>query len=248
MTKMSAQHQPTPLPPDAINFTVEAMAAQEAQKVQEAEKKTQANEQKKRTQKAVEQMLKPPPASVINAQIKHEEKVRHEMEEIERRKVMKIIIQYFERFPGLAKELPKPTARMSLAEAQELLEQIREAMNTRGSLQSIAGYFDYGFMGLEKLMENPAYKKVVDHSFHLNLTGLSAAHRKGEFMQELGPIIAEIDIEYPGLGRRPLIIRAIQAIGEAALKVHYLNTDPNARKILEHGNKKPVHLGEDPDV
>ena len=154
------------------------------------------------------QMLKPPPPALIREQIKQNEKARHDAEEVEKRKLFLKIQLYFERFPGLMNRIPKISARTSLAEAEEILNQIRHTMNSMGSCRNIIKYVETGFTVLEGFMSQKQNVARLPHYLQFNLTGLSTLFRNGKF-PELDPLIAEIDIEYPWIGKRSLIYRVI---------------------------------------
>ena len=79
----------------------------------------------------------------------------------------------------------------------------------------------------------------------LNLSGLSDLFRKGKF-PELEPLIAEVDIEYPWIGKRSLWLRVLGAFSSIATKVHLYNTNPAAKMIFEMDKRAPVELQEEP--
>ena len=66
----------------------------------------------------------------------------------------------------------------------------------------------------------------------MNLTGLSTLFRTGKF-PELDPLIAEVDSEYPCIGRRSLLWRVVRSFGKILTKVHLYNTNPAAKMIFD---------------
>lgn len=247
---MTAPPEAQELPIDASMFTaakMDAAASDEAAAVQQmSEEKDKTQRQTAFKQKAMAQMLKPPPAAVIREKIKQQEKAQHDAEEVEKRKIFGMICQYFDRFPQLLQKIPKIGARTSLAEAQEILNQIREAMSSAASLSQIYGMVDFGFKFLEGTMADEKFASRLPERCRWNLKGLSELFENGKF-PDLMPLIMEIDIEYPWLGRRPLWLRAISGLANAMFAVHVANTNPAAQKILKMGNTAPLNLGKLPD-
>ena len=130
------------IPPEiqASAFTVSAIEAAEEKKASDTSPSSQESNIASSSQvkeKIFSQMLKPPPSAVISDQIKKNEKARHEFEEVEKRKIFLKIQLYFERFPGLMTKIPKNSARTSLAEAEEILNQIHHTMDSMGRVNSI---------------------------------------------------------------------------------------------------------------
>jgi len=85
----------------------------------------------------------------------------------------------------------------------------------------------------------------IPKPFQFYLRGLSSLMRQGKF-PEIDPIIAQLDIEYPWLGRRGLWARTISALAGIAFKVHLYNTDPAMKKIIELGDSRPVNVPVEP--
>ena len=81
--------------------------------------------------------------------------------------------------------------------------------------------------------------------FQVNLAGLSTLFRTGKF-PELDPLIAEVDIEYPWIGKRSLLWRVVGTFGEILTKVHLYNTNPAAKMIFDMDKRGPIHLSEEP--
>ena len=78
-----------------------------------------------------------------------------------------------------------------------------------------------------------------------NLTGMSILFRNGKF-PELDPLIAEVDIDYPWIGKRSLLWRVVGAFGEILSKVHLYNTNPAAKMIFDMDMRGPIHMSEEP--
>jgi len=233
------------LPVDATLFTASQMDAAQQHEVksiqQMSEEKDKGKRQKKMTEKVMAQMLKPPPVSLVRDKIKREEKAQHEAEEVEKRKIMGKIIKYTERFPELLAKIPRISARTSLAEAMEILSQIHEAMNSAASMRNIFGMMSTGFSVLEHSMSDKKFVEKLPEKCRYDLRGLTKSFCSGQF-PDLAQLIAELDVEYPWLGRRPLLLRTISTLMDTLTKVHLSNTNPAARKIIEMSNVAPVNL------
>ena len=141
---------------EAEAFTVSSIDAQEKKEEEslasQIEEKKREEASSKSREKMMAQMLKPPPPAIIREQIKQNDKARHDAEEVEKRKLFLKIQLYFERFPGLMTKIPKISARSSLVEAEEILNQIRHTMNSMGSCRNIIKYVEIGFTVLERFM------------------------------------------------------------------------------------------------
>lgn len=239
--------KPTEPSLDAASFTASAIEEQtvkdvEAKVAKKAAEKAVVEKSKIEARQAAkfrEQIMKPPPAKVQVERMKQEERRTKEEEEIAKKGVFTTINAYFQRFPGLQTKVPGLTPRTSLAEAEEILALIREAMNSAGSIRTLAEYVNTGFTVIETTFAKESFKSRLPEQLQWDLHGLAQFFREGKF-PELDPIIMEIDIEYPWIGRRPLIFRAIQALQTSLMKVHLYNTNPAARKIFEMSTAKPV--------
>jgi len=144
----------------------------------------------------------------------------------------------------LMNKIPKITQKTSLAEAQEILLQIRETMDSVNSVRTIVSYIDMGFFMAEGFMSDPKFVTRLPPPLQCNLSGLTQLFREGHF-PELDPLIAEIDIEYPWIGRRSLMWRLLGALTGIAQKVHLYNTHPSGKKIFEMEARPPVNVKED---
>ena len=230
------------IPPfDASEFTVAAIDEKEKREEEFVEEKKKEESSAKIRDKIFNNIMKPPPPAVIKEQIRQKEKMIHEAEEVEKRKIFAKIQLYFERFPGLMSKIPKISGRTSLPEAQEILNQIHHTMDSIGSCRAIVNYIDTGFTVLEGFMSDKDKVAHLPKPLQLNLTGISDLFRQGKF-PELDPLIAEVDIEYPWLGKRSLILRVLGTFSDIATKVHLYNTNPAAKMIFEMGKRGPVDL------
>ena len=245
---MSSNIPPPPPPPiDAKAFTVSAIDATEMKEYEAEMDRVKSETSAKSRDKIMAQMMKPPPPAVIRDQIKQKEKIIHDAEEVEKRKILGKVQLYVERFPMLLNKIPKINlSKLSLPEAQEILIQIREIMDSVNSVRTIVGYLDMGFAFTEGVMSDPKFVSYVPQPLRCNLTGLSKLFREGNF-PELDPIIAELDIEYPWIGRRPLIWRLVGALAGIAQKVHIANTYPElAKKMFDMEQRRPMEPPEEP--
>jgi hypothetical protein len=229
-------------PDMTTKFTVSAIKAAEKATFEGIEKKKteerDAKEGKKkdgRNHKDMERFQKMV-TKKAEEQAKIQQRLMKEEEEIEKKDVFHKINIYLERFPDLVNKIPKLSPRMSLGEAQEILELIRESRNSSGSMRSLVTYCNFGFATLENFVGDGSRMPPL---LQYNVKGIAAKFRQGAF-PELEPIMAEIDIEYPWLGRRPLLMRLVGTLAEIIVKVHMFNTNPAARKIIEMGQAAPV--------
>ena len=236
------------LPVDASLFTSAMMDEAQSNEVQNLQKMTEEKDKGKREirmrEKAMAQMLKPPPPAVIKERIRQEEKFQREAEEVEKRKIMGKICKYVDRFPDVLDKIPKINGRLSLAESREILAQVHEAMNTAAGIVNVHGMFTTGLTVIERVMADKKFSEKLPERFRLNLKGLGNLCSAGRF-PELVNLAAELDIEYPWLGRRSLIFRAIGTLGDILMKVHISNTHPEAAQILQMSQKPPVPLDDE---
>ena len=240
---------------DASAFTVGAMEAQEKREQQAAiqefeqrkKEKEKDKEETRTKRKVMDKVVKGPPASVVKEQMKQqerkEERMRYETEEAEKRDIMKKIGQYVEKFPGLMSKLPRITGRISLAEAQAILTQIYEILSTVDSYKNLKMEIGFGIGLVEKFFSNKERVSYLPEPMRYDLKGITQLFMEGVF-DDLDPIIVELDIEYPWLGRRNFWWRAFGAVKSIADKVHLMNTNPEAKRIFEMSQRRPVPLSE----
>jgi hypothetical protein len=165
-------------------------------------------------------------------------------EAAEKRKLTIKIRRYLDRFPELQRGMPPLSDKSSLEDFQYVLEWVKNQLASANSLQSLYGYANMGFAGLEWLWGDGSKLRFLPPQLRLNLTGISkmvTAHM--DQFPEIVPLLKEIDAEYPTLGRQSLPMRCIQAVTSVMFKVHMLNTNPAARKAMEMDHKPPVDLG-----
>ena len=242
--------QETPLPPhDASSFTVAEMERSlemEPDQPPKKEKKVREppNPDKSR-EKVLAQMLKPPPVSILKENIRQQEKIKQEQEEKDKQVYLAKIRLYLERFPILTTRLPRLPQRASLAEIIEYSKLICDTLDQIGSVRNIVGYIDLGMAKLEEFMSYPTNMAKLPAPLQFNLKGMTTLFRQGKF-PELDPIIAQLDIEYPWLGKRGLWMRTISAFTGIAMKVHLINTNPEMKKIFELDAKPSINLDIEP--
>jgi hypothetical protein len=166
-------------------------------------------------------------------------KKAEEAQEIERRNVLMKINKYVEVFPFLASKVPKIGARATLAEALEALKSVREELGSQRSLGRLHKHVDMGLFFLQGIWGDGSQLTRIPPAFRFNLSEISKYHKMGLFNAELDPILQEIDIEYPWIGRQGLFLRGMEAIGDILMKAHTINTNPEARKVLGLDGVKP---------
>lgn len=164
--------------------------------------------------------------------LKEGTKLGQELEEAKKKRLLVTINRYQESFPFLKDKIPKLQAKISLPECEEIIKLIREEMNAQRSLVQLRKYCDFGFMGIENFWGDGAKITFLPPQFRLNLQNLGQYHKRGLFREALEPILMEIDIEYPWIGRQTLIWRGLEALSEVMIKTHLINTNPEARKVL----------------
>ena len=177
--------------------------------------------------------------------VKLDSKFMKESEDVEKRRLALMISKYLERFPGVSERIPRLSAKASVPEMEETLAQIRDVLNTQRSLSAISSYIDYLFMVIDNVWGDGKEMTFLPEKLRLNLKGISLLNRKGVFKDDLEPIINEIDIEYPYLGRQPLPMRILGTLSQTLLKVHIINENPQLKKIMGLEQAPPVELKED---
>jgi hypothetical protein len=195
----------------------------------------------------VRQALKPPPATVVKEQMRQAKEREKEAEAVEIQEVMNKITLYFDRFPGLHSKVKQPSARCSLAEAEECLAQIRKTMNSVGSTRAVAEVFNFALVGLERYWGDGTgpIPAMLPQPLRLNVMGISELFRAGK-LEEFDPLIMEVDIEYPWIGSRGLMMRILDTMKTAMMKVHVINTSPEARAAFL-AKARPTDVGADGD-
>eukprot|EP00727_Mastigamoeba_balamuthi_P000687 m51a1_g10615 hypothetical protein (247) ;mRNA; f:50269-51009 len=175
------------------------------------------------------------------AQVKDDAKKQQDAEEAKKKPIIAKINRYLAAFPNLAGVVPKISTRASLQEVQEVLNIIREEIASQRSLYQLHKYVNTAFVALETTWKNGSgAPSWVPPQMRLNLTNMSMYYRQGLFDKEIEPVLMEIDIEYPWLGRQSLIWRTLEAFTEALTKTHIINSDPEAAQILMQKGAKDI--------
>ena len=236
----AAQPQDDQFLDDADDFTVTAIderAMSEAMKAEE--------------QMYQEALTKPNKASVTarvtakaKAEIKAQEKAMKDADALYIAQSRTTITRYLECFPSLASRVPKLSAKPTVGEVDGVLEAIRETRMSENSMSHMAQMIGMGFGLLESLSSNPVVRARLPPALQLDLTGLSDLYMSRK-LPELDPIIMELDIEYPMIGRRPLWFRAAVAFAGVIGRVHMLNTNQLAKKAFEMEGHAPVDVSDD---
>lgn len=230
---------------DLGELTVKAVEDQEAQQARQAEieirKEIQQVAQKKQADKAQTHALKLE-AERQKSAMKQVEKIQQDMEEVHKKRLLKMVNRYLTTFPFLREKVPKLSPKVSLLELHEVLAIVREEMDSQRSLLQLHKYTDFGFYALEHFWGDGSRFTRLPPALRLNLTHLNEYHKRGFFQNELEPILQEIDIEYPWLGRQGLLLRSLEALSECILKTHIINTNPEAKKIVDMSRKPPKDI------
>eukprot|EP00727_Mastigamoeba_balamuthi_P001402 m51a1_g11259 hypothetical protein (487) ;mRNA; r:33-8732 len=152
-------------------------------------------------------------------QLKEDTKRQGDIEEAKKKPILTKINRYLSAFPSLSGAVPKVGPKASLLELQEVLNIIP-------------------FMALETTWNDGSKAPTwVPPQLRFNLKNITAYYRQGMFDKEIEPIITEIDIEYPWLGRQSLFWRGLEAVSEAITHTHFMNTYAGASKILGESAK-----------
>lgn len=172
---------------------------------------------------------------------KRQEQMMKQVEAAEIRQVVRKVNSYMAKFVWLQSVVPKLKANPSLEEAHDALNAIHDAMMSQGSVKSIAQMLNHVFTMVEIWWGDGQMYPSVPPQLRFNLKGISQLFRENKF-PELDPLLMEIDIEYPWLGRRSLPARLAETLLTVMLKVHTINTDPRARQVLNMSQKPPVNV------
>lgn len=215
-------------------FTVQGIQASEKAEYEALSKARAAGPESKRAQSAA--------IKAVTEIRKVQEKKEAESEAAQVKAVITKIQRYVQAFPFLADKIPKLGPRASLVEAEEVLKIVREEMDSQRSLLNVHRYVDNGFGILGGVWGDGAKMTFLPPQLRLNLKGIDELHRKGLFRESLEPILQEIDIEYPWIGRQGLMLRALGALTEALLKTHLINTNPELRKVMGLDKEPPKEV------
>jgi hypothetical protein len=230
----SSSSATVPVPPELLDLkdmTVGAIKESERKEytaaVEARQRVAQAQASEKSWSKAASSLVK---AEMERDKIvkKELQKAREESDEVKKKRLATMYNRYMESFPFLAAKIPKINSKTSLVELEEIITLVREEMDSQRSLVQLHKYLDFGFLSLESVWGDGAKMTFVPPPLRFNLK----YHRRGIFRNELEPLLVEIDIEYPWLGRQSIILRAVEALSEVVMKTHLINTNPEARKVL----------------
>ena len=129
---------------------------------------------------------------------------------------------------------------------------IRLEMDSQRSYYQLHKYVDMGLSSLENVWGDGKEMTMVPENLRLNLKGMTTLFRQGKFEDQIEPLLMEIDIEYPWLGRQNLIIRGLEALTEIAMKTHLDNLKKDSpefanavKKMEEAAKKPPVQVDDD---
>ena len=219
---------------DAAAFTTEALAkrnskhAEEQDKAAEKEHRDAIAERQsaKNTDRMQGQMLKMEEERRKEF-LKQKAKVEADSEESAKKPLLVKINRYVQTFTFLQQVIPKPSARASLMELQEILGLIRTEMATHGANRKLHMYSFGIFTAIEKFWGNGSTlpEWVPPQIRQMDLTNLSRFYASGAFDEDIEPLIQEIDIEYPWIGRSGLAMRILGAITDAGTKTAQANVN-----------------------
>jgi hypothetical protein len=234
---------------DPANFTAGKMAAVEAEKERkEAEENAGMKEEakKERREERASRLIERTNQAFVKVAVKdamekrkEEAKVAQDIEDARKKDLLYKINLYLTRFPFLSEKIPKVNARSSMPELVVTLGLIREEMNSQRSLYQVQSYAGYGFLMVDQLWGDGKKMTFVPEPLRLNLSGIYSIYRSGALSEDILPLLMEIDIEYPWLGRQSLVMRSLEALSGILLKVHAYNTNPSAKKLFNLSQEKP---------
>lgn len=221
---------------DVSEFTVDKVMEQTKNEGRERDKEKREAEILKKIEKEKE--------AVRKEQASERKKVVEDNEAVIKKELQFKINMYFDRFPFLSEKIPKLSARFTISEAEEILFLIRREMDSQNSLRNIQNYVNYGAMTLEAFWGDGSRMTFLPQESRLNLKGISSLVQGGTFRDEILPLLMEIDIEYPWLGRRALPMRIVESVTNVLMKTHLLNTNPAARRLLNLETESPIDIDE----
>lgn len=218
----------------ATAFTVDSMVADE-QKQYEDMAKMSGEERKARAEEKARADRDREYRKINTAQAKAQIEVstlaqkeaikrQGESDEIKKKPILTKINRYMDTFTFLKSTIPKLPAKCSLQEAEEVLKLIREEMGSKLSIVSLHKYLEMILAQIQMVWKDGSgAPKWVPPPLRLDLSNMTAYYRAGMFAEDLEPLIAEIDIEYPWLGRQGLLSRVGGAMFDVAQKTHAEN-------------------------
>jgi hypothetical protein len=216
-------------------LTVDSIKKSETREIEAAEEakkaKARAESESKSWGKAQTQFMKLE-ADRRKEMMKEAERLRGESDEVKKKRLGTMYNRYIESFPFLKDKIPKATAKTSAVEYEELIRLIREEMDSQRSMFQLNKYLDLGFYSAQTFWGDGSKMTFLPPPLRFNLSGIAEFHKRGLFRNELEPLLMEIDIEYPWLGRQSLLLRSLEALSEVMIKTHLINSNPDARKIL----------------
>lgn len=221
---------------DAANFTVDAIRKADDEEQKGAERAMLKEAERRQSSRAAEKMVDS--AIKMNesrekTQAKTRERTQLEIEDAKRKAIECKIKKYVQAFPALSQVIPRPSARASIPELEEIVAQIRDEIASQRSLHRVRNYASQALMLLETTWgDGSGAPSFVPAPMRLNLLGISKYYRMGAFESEIAPLLVEIDIEYPWLGRSNLVMRGMEAISLMCVKTNAINTNPEARALI----------------
>lgn len=182
-------------------------------------------------------------AERAKVEAKAEAKREVEIEEAKKRPYLLKIQQYLDRFPWLVEKLGpavKVTTRTSLPELVYTLGIIRNEMDSKMSLSRLVAGVDMATMFLETTWgDGTRMAAYLPKELQWNLTGLHKMWKEGAFVEDLLPVLQEIDIEYPWVGKQSLPMRTVAAIVTVMAKVNMTNS---AKLQVGIEKKNPIDI------
>lgn len=234
----------------AAGFTADAMMAADGREVEEVSRATYQEKRDKDIQKSIDKANQASfkvAAERSKLDAKAGAKREAELEDAQKKPYLQKIQLYVERFPFLQDKLMvKVTQRTSLPELVYILTLIRNEMDTRSSLNRLVGGVDVGLLFLEGTWGDGSKMVFLPNELRFNLTGLHRMWKEGLFMEDILPVLQEVDIEYPWLGRQTLPMRGISSLMTVLVKVNLANRSPLAKAAMETQNAKPIDPQREP--
>lgn len=179
----------------------------------------------------------------LKVEAKQDAKRDVEIEEAKKRPYLQKIDLYLQRFPWLQEKLClKVGPRTSLPELVYVLEIIRSEMNCRMSLNRLVSGVDTGILFWEGFWGDGTRMTFLPQELRWDVTGMYKMWKEGAFVEDIIPILQEIDIEYPWLGRQTLPMRAVSGLLTMMAKANMKNKNPELFKkppLPDEGSPEP---------
>jgi hypothetical protein len=196
--------------------------------------------------KAAAEMLKSQ-AKAAERQAVLEEKKALELADASKIAKLTKIKKYLQMFEEALKEVPRPTPHSTEADLDAILVIIRETLGSRQSLSRLRKAFAMCLTVLQGSWgDGKQLPPYVPEALRLDLSHVSEFYKAGLFDEEVEPVLQQLDIEYPWLGRASLLRQTSDMALSIAFKTNYMNKQGipvNAAAQLRQ--MPPVEVGDE---